>query len=198
MKDSNADPSAGHAREPVDLAKLLRIAEATVFETVSPSAKSNLTDQIAADAVEQYLLAVDAGQEIRNPYGWIKVTARRRALDAVDAWERHKKATIAVDDESSGTNDYVSFAIRSSVLRAIESDNADPGSLVVEREWLREVISRAYPDSRQNREIAIACLVEGARPREVATEFGMTPKALGNRLVRIRQRLRDEVGASTS
>ena len=58
---------------------------------------------------------------------------------------------------------------------------------------MRELIDAAFPEVSTNRRLAVACLVEGAKPREVADEFGMKAKVIGNRLVRIRAKLLDKL-----
>ena len=184
-------------REPVDYNTLFRIAEAAAYEIVSPSARSNLIDQISADAVEQYVRAVAAGDEIENPYGWIKTTARRRAIDSIRKWERDKKATRALDIDPR-MDDYYMNTISRRLLDVIDGGEDNPGEVVVERAWIAELIQIAYPDDTTNRDIAIACLVEGSRPRDIADDFGMSAKVIGNRLVRIRQRLRATLPAVTS
>ena len=77
-------------------------------------------------------------------------------------------------------------------------EKTDPGDVVVLREWIAELIEIAYPDDTTNRDIAIACLVEGSRPRDIADDFGMSAKVIGNRLVRIRQTLRATLPAIDS
>ena len=175
----------------VDYEKLLAIANAAVFEMVSPSAKSNLTDEIAAKAVEQYLAAVSAGQQIENPYGWIQVTARRRAIDAVRKWERHKIDTVRLDAREDGEL-YVGTVTR--LMRSgLEGDFGDPAQAVVAREWVVHLIDTVFPDDEVNRHIAMACVVGKARPRDLVDELGLPNKVIGNRLVRIRERLREQV-----
>ena len=175
----------------VDYEKLLAIANAAVFEMVSPSAKSNLTDDIAAKAVEQYLAAVAAGQQIENPYGWIQVTARRRAIDSVRKWERHKIDTVRIGTRETGGL-YVG-SVTQQMSSALEGDFGDPAQAVVAREWIADLIDTVFPDDEVNRRIAMACVVGEARPRDLVDELGLTNKVIGNRLVRIRERLREEV-----
>ena len=179
----------------VDYEALLRIAEAAAYEIVSPSARSNLIDQIAADALEQYWEAVNSGVDIRNSHGWVATTARRRALDTIRKWERIKIATRRLDAEPE-IDDYYMKEISRRLNQALNEHVADPASIVVEREWISELIEIAYPDDALNRDIAIACLVEGSRPRDVAEDFGMSAKVIGNRLVRIRERLRETLPAA--
>ncbi len=180
---------------PVDYHELLRIAEAAAYEIVSPSARSNVIDQIAADALEQYVEAVKSGVEIRNPHGWVATTARRRALDTIKKWERVKKATKRLDAEPE-IHDYYMNEIALRLHAALDENAADPADIVAEREWIAELIQIAYPDDPVNRDIAIACLVEGSKPRDVADDFGMSAKVVGNRLVRIRKQLRDTLPAT--
>ena len=184
-------------QEPVDYGALFGIAEAAAYEIVSPSARSNLIDQIAADSVEQYVRAVGAGEEIENPYGWIKTTARRRAIDSIRKWERDKKATRALDVDHR-MDDYYMNTISQRLLDVIDGGEDNPGEIVVERAWIAELIQIAYPDDKTNRDIAIACLVEGSKPRDIADDFGMSAKVIGNRLVRIRERLRSTLPAVDS
>ena len=169
----------GGATSGVDHAELLRIAEGTVYEIMSPSARSHLTEQVAADAIEQYLRAVANGQEIHNPNGWIKVTAQRRAIDAARVWQRRKKADVAIHDDERWAVDEFARSVRDVVSRALDPGAEDPAEFVVEREWLAALIEEAYPDDDANRAIAVACLVEGSRPRDVAEIFGM-PVVLRN------------------
>jgi DNA-directed RNA polymerase specialized sigma24 family protein len=180
---------------PVDYEALLRIAEAAAYEIVSPSARSNLIDQIAADALEQYVEEVNSGTEIQNPHGWVATTARRRALDTIKKWERIKKATRRLDAEPE-IDDYYMNEISLRLDQALDKHVTDPASIVVEREWITELIEITYPDDAVNRDIAVACLVEGSRPRDIADDFGMSAKVIGNRLVRIRERLRDTLPAA--
>jgi DNA-directed RNA polymerase specialized sigma24 family protein len=173
---------------PADYAELLRIAEGTAFEICTPSAQSNhLAQQIAADALLQYEAALNSGEVIHNPHGWIKVTARRRAIDAIRKWQRDKKATQPFESGFGSDGAHVDW-MRDQLFHVI---NDDPGDFIVEKIWIAELIDIAYPDDPINRDLAKACIVGGLRPRDVADEFGMTPKVVGNRLVRIRERLRD-------
>jgi DNA-directed RNA polymerase specialized sigma24 family protein len=180
---------------PVDYHELFRIAEAAAYEIVSPSARSNVIDQIAADALEQYVEAIDAGVEIRNPYGWVATTARRRALDTIRKWERIKKATKRLDPDPA-VQEYYMNAVSLRLHAALDENAADPADIVAEREWIAELIQIAYPDDPVNRDIAIACLVEGSKPRDIADDLGMSAKVVGNRLVRIRERLRETLPAA--
>ena len=86
-----------------DYRSLLGIARAAVFEIATPSAHSNITDVIAAQAVEQYFVAMQRGDDIHNPHGWVTVAARRRAIDAMRKWSREKKRNhrVDVDDRSA-------------------------------------------------------------------------------------------------
>jgi DNA-directed RNA polymerase specialized sigma24 family protein len=178
----------------VDHDGLFGIAYAAVYELVSPSARSNLTEQIAADTIEQYLKAVDSGEEIHNPHAWVQIRARWRALDAMRQWKRRKERTRSLDEErqDDGQPAYLSMLSRS-LRNAIRREDGDPASIVVEREWIRGLIEATFPDDPTNRRLAIACLVEGAKPREVAEDFDMDAKVISNRLGRIRAKLLDEL-----
>lgn len=66
-----------------DYYALFGIVETAAYEIVSPFARSHLIDLVAADAAEQYIGAVGAGEKVDNPHGWIKTTARRRAIDSI-------------------------------------------------------------------------------------------------------------------
>ncbi len=185
------------AQTPVDYEALLRIANAAAYEIVSPSARSNLIDQIGATAVEQYVKTINAGIEIRNPYGWIKAAARKRAIDAIRKWEREKKATRALDADPD-IDDYYMNTISLRLLEVLDGGEDNPADIVVVRSWIAELIDIAYPDDPVNHDIAVACLVEGSRPRDIADDFEMPAKVIGNRLVRIRQRLRETLPAVTA
>ena len=54
------------------LNELHAVAMAAVRETASPSAQSNLVEEVAALAMEQYLAALAGGVEIDNPFGWFE------------------------------------------------------------------------------------------------------------------------------
>ena len=73
---------------PVDLKALLDVAYAAVFGIASPSARSNITDVIAAHAVEQYLANVERGKEIHDTNARVTTAARRRAIDAMSDAEK--------------------------------------------------------------------------------------------------------------
>jgi DNA-directed RNA polymerase specialized sigma24 family protein len=184
----------------VDYERLFQIAYRTAFSLISTSARYNVADQIAGDTLEEYLRADAAGEEIRNPYGWIRVRAGWRALDEARRWQRRKLRTRpmqpfeADEGEDREFADLLEWVVGSSGERF---DFGDPEVFVVGKEWVRELIEAAYPEDSTNRRLAIACLVEGARPREVADEFGMDAKVIGNRLVRIRAKLREVLEQTT-
>ena len=112
-------------------------------------------------------------------------------------WQWEKKRTRAypaaeVDHDADTHVAGLEAAIRS----ASGEDGRTPSSIVASREWIRELIYGAYPEDTVNRQLAIACLVEGAKPREVADDFDMDAKVIGNRLVRIRGKLLAELPRS--
>jgi DNA-directed RNA polymerase specialized sigma24 family protein len=172
----------------VDYQRLSGIAYGTVFDLISTSARFNVADQIAADTVEQYLEAVAGGKEIHNPYAWVKIRAGWRAIDEMRRWERRKKRTRAIDGHQPNDQDF-GDTLDYAVTITTGQDGDDPARIVEAQEWVRELIDAAYPDDSTNRRLAVACLAEGARPRDVAEDFDMDAKVIGNRLVRIRAKL---------
>ena len=128
------DPAA---ETPVDHLGLFEIAHAAAYEMVSPSARTNLTEQIASDTVEQYLQAVASGEKIHNPYAWVQIRARWRTIDAMRGWQRRKERTRSLDAEPGKDHGdgYISMLSRS-LRRAIDRPDDDPARIVTEREWL--------------------------------------------------------------
>ncbi len=176
----------------VDHQRLIEIANATVYGMVSTSARTNLTEQIASGTVEEYLEAIASGEEIHNPYAWVQIRARWRTIDAMRKWQRRKLRTRAIDDPNT---QFYMENLGAELGRAIAEAGDDPARVVEAAEWVRELIETTFPDDSTNRRLAIACLVEGAKPREVADEFDMDAKVISNRLGRIRTKLIDELPA---
>jgi DNA-directed RNA polymerase specialized sigma24 family protein len=178
----------------VDYRRVSEIAYATVNQYVSESFRMNLAEQVAADTVEQYLKAVEAGEKIHNPYAWVQIRARWRAIDAMRRWQRYKQRTIWFDIRQLGEPEAEGRA-EATFDFAIQTarEHGDPSHVVEAQQAVRELIDAAFPEDSTNRRLAVACLVEGAKPREVADEFGMKPKVIGNRLVRIRAKLLDKL-----
>ena len=168
-------------------AELLEIARATAYEIASQSARSNITDGIAAKAVEQYLVAIDSGEEIRNPHGWIRTTARRRAIDAMRKWSRDKKRRVRLDVQDVRDDPYLTN-LSNNLLRAVDEGSTQTES----RLWLDELINSTIPDPT-NRTIAVRCLVDGDKPGEVAGDLGLDAASVSSRLARIKERLRSEI-----
>lgn len=179
--------------------RLLGVTRAAVYDELPPSAAPNIGDQIVSETIEQYLQALQAGKEIRNPFAWVPQRARWRAMDQKRKWTREKKRTRAYNaDERDEHTDALLAEIGQAIRSAGGEDDRTPSSLVASREWVRELIYGAYPTDTTNRQLAIACLVEGAKPREVAEEFDMDAKVIGNRLVRIRAKLLAQLSTSES
>ena len=180
------------ARElsPEEYHRLLGVTRAAVYDEISPSAAPNVGDEIVAATIEQYLEAIKAGEEIHNPFAWVPQRARWRAKDQMRKWDREKKRARAFNaDEGDEQTDALIAEIAHAIRSASGEDGRTPATLVASREWIRELIYGAFPADSTNRQLAIACLVEGAKPREVAEEFDMNAKVIGNRLVRIRAKL---------
>jgi DNA-directed RNA polymerase specialized sigma24 family protein len=175
---------------PVDYRKLLEIAEAAVSRMISPSAWGNLRGQIAADAVEEYLNAVEAGKRIHNPYAWVQICARWRTIDAMKKWERDKiRNDPFPDDEAGGSDEKFAAILSDAVRQAVGGDYDDPAFVVAAREWIHDLVDATFPDDEINQRLAIAGLVEGAKPRELTDEFDMDAKVISNRLGRIKAKL---------
>ncbi len=186
----------GDELSPDDYQRLIGVATAAVYEKISPSAVANVADQIVSDTIEQYLQAVDAGKEIHNPFAWVQQRARWRAIDQMRQWQREKNRTRFYDAEEGDeqANAQVT-AITGSIRHAAGEHGQTPSTIVTSREWIRELIYGAYPTDTVNRQLAVACLVEGAKPREVTDEFDMSAKVIGNRLVRIRSALLEQLAS---
>lgn len=169
---------------------LLSLARATVFEISTPSARSNLTDAIAAHAVEQYFEAIDRGEDIRSPKAWVATVARRRAIDGMRKWSKEKERNQRIDDDAWATQMYMVDA--SSNLISYMDVSRDAFASVHATLWINQLIESTFPDS-VNREIAIRCLVDGEKPGDVAVDLGMAAPVVSNRLARIKAKLKEEI-----
>ncbi len=179
-----------HHETTTDYSALLGIATAAVFEISSPSARSNITDAIASRAVEQYLETVERGNEIRNPHGWIQVTARKRAIDAMLKWSREKKRTHRVDIDDRAPQMFMVDA-SNRLVRYVDTGN-DDFSDVNTGLWISELIESAISDP-VNREIAVRCLVGGEKPGDVASDLSLDAPVVSSRIARIKARLKKEI-----
>ncbi len=177
-------------RTTTDYPALLGIARATVFEISSPSARSNLTDAIAAQAVEQYVEAVARGEDIHNPHGWVTVAARCRALDAMQKWAKEKKRNHRVDVDDWATQAYMVDASQRLIRHVHGAGDAFDG--IATALWVSELINSTFPDS-VNRDIATRCIVGGEKVGAVAEDLGMDAPAVSNRVSRIKARLKSEI-----
>ncbi len=173
---------------PTDYRALLEIAHAAVFEIASPSARSNITDVIAARAVEQYSEAVGRGDVIRSPEAWVATVARRRAIDAMRVWSREKQRGVRIDVDDRRDDLYLAH-LSDQLVRDIDGDGFNRMHTAL---WLNELIDSVVPDP-VNREIALRCIVEGEKPGIVATDLGMEAPAVSNRIARIKARLKTEI-----
>ena len=174
----------------VDYAALLGIAHATVYEISSPSSRANLTEAVAAHAVEQYFEAVDGGAQIRSPEAWVATAARRRAVEALLKWTREKKRHQRLDIDDWETELYMDDATKHLVRYIDESGDEYDG--IHTALWVGELIESTFPDP-VNREIAARCLVDGEKPGIVAEDLGLEAPVVSNRLSRIRTKLKSEI-----
>ena len=173
-----------------DYAALLGIARAAVFEISSPSARFNITDAIASRAVEQYLEAVKRGDDIRNPHGWVQVTARKRAIDAMIKWSREKRRNHRVDVDERATQMYMVDA-SNRLVQYVDAGNDAFGDVHTGL-WVNELIESAIVDP-VNRGIAVRCIAGGEKPGDVAADLGMEAPVVSNRLARIKAKLKNEI-----
>ncbi|MCL1598882.1 MAG: hypothetical protein M3094_06840 [Actinomycetia bacterium] len=173
-----------------DYPALIGIARAAVSEISSPSARFNITDAIASRAVEQYLEAVERGDDIRNPHGWVQVTARKRAIDAMIKWGKEKKRNHRVDVDERATQMYIVDA-SNRLVRYVDAGNDAFGDVNTGL-WIDALIESAVSDP-VNREIAVRCLVVGEKPGDVAADLGLEAPVVSSRLARLKVRLKNEI-----
>jgi DNA-directed RNA polymerase specialized sigma24 family protein len=168
--------------------ELHAVAMAAVRETASPSAQTNLVDEVAALAMEQYLAALADGVEIDNPFGWIRVAARRRAIDAMRRWSRDKRRNVSIDAGDPSRDVWLTDATLR-LGRAV--DRSGIGNAETQL-WLQELIRAAIPDPT-NRAIAVRCIAGGEKPGVVAADLGLDAPAVSSRIARIKAKLRSEI-----
>ena len=180
----------------LDYRELLEIARLEVLGTVSPSARNNIADDIASQAVAELSAKVERGERIDNPGGLVRIIARRRAIDGMRAWKRRKdheaRAPSTPDDDRRELEERIFYG---DLIERLQTELSPSAEYLRKREseWIAELIEQVFPD-RTDRRIAHGALVEGMRPAELAEELEMAPKTVSNRLSRIRRALQVTLG----
>ncbi len=170
-----------------------QIAARQVYSIVSPSARDNVTEGIAADAVAELVAKIEAGETIDNPEAMLTTIARRRAIDARRRWKQRRHARIGQEAErgfdgmvAEGTF-FKMFDER--LARSLDDDVVENTDIAV---WLVDLAESAGLDARDV-EIARRTFVEGDDIEDIANDLDMAEKTVRNRITMIKQTLRDEV-----
>lgn len=170
-----------------------QIASRQVYSIVSPSARDNVTEGIAAGAVAELVAKLEAGESIDNPEAMLTTIARRRAIDARRRWKQRRHARIGQEEErrfdgmvAEGTF-FSMFDER--LARSLDDDVVENTDVAV---WLVELAGSAGLDARDG-EIARRVFLAGDSIEDVADDLDMAEKTVWNRITTIKQILRSEV-----
>jgi len=188
-----------------DYGHLLAIARREVFLIVSQSARSNVTDDVAQQAIIEYL-GVAKRQKVNAPEAMVRVIARRRALNAMAKWTREKQqknearqkgretAEGAREDEDRDGDGGAYFrALAHELARTIEGNSPSEARALEAEIWVRELFDELLSDP-MDRDIAWWNLIDHEPPRVIAERIHRTAKTVSNRLAKIRQILADALG----
>lgn len=161
--------------DPETFRRLRGIADDAAWAMLSTSATHNIADAVSSQAVLEYWQAVQRGVKVLNDEAFVRVIAKRRAIDAMRVWRRHRDLRYGHDDD-----DHDPMLVAEDLLPT-ESTFAPRLNQV---EFL---LSHALSDDI-DAEIARTVWISGSSPAVAALKVGLAEGTVRNRMTHIRQR----------
>jgi DNA-directed RNA polymerase specialized sigma24 family protein len=158
--------------------RLLRVATMAAMKQLSTSAKDNVTDEAAAQAVWEYWLKVEAGEDIENDEAFVTRVAQRRAVDEQRRWKRNRHLRHGHEDPAGDRMLVPDEALGREPSLMPRSDDS----------WRRVLVDllRTGGDTLDEK-IGVAVFLDGEEPADVAERLGIAEKTVRNRMTTIRK-----------
>jgi RNA polymerase sigma factor (sigma-70 family) len=141
---------------------------------------------VASQAVFEYWRAIDRGDQIDNPEGYVTTVAERRAKDALRKWMRDRGMTQRIADD-----DVMDHPMFIQEWNLPDADDELPTSAEI-----RSMFDQAVGEGGDEIDLRIARAIwlQGLEVSEVALELGMAEKTVRNRMTAIRSRVTKAIG----
>lgn len=181
-----------------DYEEMLELATREILGVVSPSARSNVTDDVASTAVMELFDRIQRGDKIDNPAGYVRWVAHKRAIDAMRKWRKDRQRLARFDqapDDAMSAVFYEGYGERldQAIDHLVESQRtSDQVVSAEERRGVEVLLEDLFAGEKLT--IARRHFIHGDAPADIAARVGKAEQTVKNALVAMRKRLREELG----
>lgn len=144
---------------------------------LSSSARFNIADTVSSQAVFEYWQAVQRGENVRNDEALVRTIAKRRAIDAMRVWLRHRDVRYGHIDAEQDP-----MLVGDDVLPA----SPDEDYLIGVEFMFPDGVLASCDDI--DVEIARTVWFDGRPPAVAALKVGLAEGTVRNRMTRIKRR----------